>query len=328
MDSDSYPNKLTTRRNFIKNSSLALLALGSASLGSVSLSSANPANLSAAVKSPLIRKPIPTTDEAITSIGMGTWQTFNVGSDNQLRAQRCQILNAFFNAGGQMIDSSPMYGSSHEVVGHCLKTLNFPDKLFSADKIWTSDERATRHQFQEIAGAWQRPTLDLMQVHNLLSWEAHLNALRDMKQAGNIRYIGITTSHGRRHRDLETLMKNEPLDFVQLTYNIRYREVEQRLLPLAQEKGIAVIANRPFDGGHLPKSLQRRNAPLPPWAADIECSNWPQFLLKFITSHPAITCAIPATTQIEHMQENMGAAKGTLPDAATRAKMLAYFQSL
>lgn len=304
-----------SRRNFIKNSSLALLALSSGTTR-------------AAPAQPLITGKIPATGEAVTSIGMGTWQTFNVGSDSKLRAQRCQILNSFFSTGGQMIDSSPMYGSSHEVVGHCLKTLGFPGQLFSADKIWTSDGSATRHQFQEIANAWNRPALDLMQVHNLLSWEPHLETLRAMKQEGKIRYLGITTSHGRRHDDLEALMKTEPLDFVQLTYNIRYREAEERLLPLAQEKGIAVIVNRPFDGGHLPKGLQRQNAPLPPWAADIQCSNWPQFLLKFITSHPAVTCAIPATTQVEHMQENMGAARGILPDAATRAKMVSYFQSL
>ncbi|MDX1692538.1 MAG: aldo/keto reductase [Ketobacteraceae bacterium] len=303
------------RRDFIKNSGLALLALTAPPVVAASSES-------------LISKPIPTTGEPLVSVGMGTWQTFNVGSDQKLRDHRCQILQTFFGAGGQIIDSSPMYGSSHEVVGYCLKKLGFPDRLFSADKIWTSDGDATRSQFQAIASHWNQPKLDLMQVHNLVSWEEHLETLKKMKQQGTIRYLGITTSHGRRHNEFEQIMRKEPLDFVQLTYNIRYREVEARLLPLAKEKGIAVIANRPFDGGHLPRQLQGNQAPLPSWAADIQCQNWPQFLLKFITSHPAITCAIPATTQIEHMQENMGAAKGELPDEKMRQKMLRYFQSL
>lgn len=306
--------KSTSRREFLKSSGLAVLAITTPAF--------------AASNGALISKPIPSTGELINTIGMGTWQTFNVGSDKQLRDHRCHILSTFFQNGGQMIDSSPMYGSSHEVVGYCLQKLGFPKAAFSADKIWTSDGNATRQQFQSIASAWQQSELDLMQVHNLVSWQEHLETLRDMKQQGKIRYLGITTSHGRRHRDLEQIMKDEPLDFVQLTYNIRYREVEERLLPLAQEKGIAVIANRPFDGGYLPKTLQRNNSALPAWAADIQCSNWPQFLLKFITSHPAVTCAIPATTRVDHMQENMGAAKGELPNEAMRGKMLSHFQSL
>lgn len=275
-----------------------------------------------------IRKSIPASGEAITVIGMGTWRTFNVGSDPKLREQRTSVLEAFFANGGQIVDSSPMYGSSQEVVGYALNQLNHPDQLFSADKVWTSDGDDTREQIKESASDWNIQSFDLMQIHNLVSWQAHMETLTAMKEAGQIRYIGITTSHGRRHSEVERIMREYDLDFVQLTYNLIDREAEDRLLPLAQEKGIAVIANRPFRGGSLVDRVQRKDSPLPPWAGDIKVNNWPQFLLKFIVSHPAITCTIPATTQVEHMRENMGAAVGDLPDAALRKTMFEYFRNI
>ncbi|TDT43114.1 diketogulonate reductase-like aldo/keto reductase [Halospina denitrificans] len=275
-----------------------------------------------------IRKPIPGTDEALTVIGMGTWQTFNVGSDPQLRADRTRVLESFFANGGEVVDSSPMYGSSQEVLGHALDELGNDGGLFAADKVWTRDGEATREQFRQTASRWNLDTIDLMQVHNLLSWEPHLETLKTMKAEGKVRYIGITTSHGRRHREIEHILESQDIDFVQLTYSLANRDVEQRLLPLARDKGIAVIANRPFEGGYLINRLQGRNVPLPDWAGEIGCHNWPQLLLKFIVSHPAVTCAIPATTQVEHMRENMGAARGALPDAAMRRRMIDALDSV
>lgn len=277
---------------------------------------------------PLLQKTIPTSQQLLTVIGMGTWQTFNVGSDPKLRDDRKAILELFFRLGGQVIDSSPMYGSSQKVIGHGLTQLNYPQDLFSAEKVWTRDGSATQQQIQETATAWRVKQFDLLQVHNLVLWREHLEVLKQMQSDGELRYIGVTTSHGRRHKELEQIMETQPLDFVQLTYNLEDREVDQRLLPLAQEKGIAVIANRPFQGGRLIDRLQHRKAILPGFASDIQCNNWPQFLLKYVVSHPAITCAIPATTQLQHMKENMGAAKGYLPDATMRQKMAAYVKSL
>ena len=279
-------------------------------------------------KSGPIKKKIPSTEEALTVIGMGTWRSFNVGSDTALRNDRARVLQAFFQGGGQLVDSSPMYGSSQEVVGYALDKLGHPRQLFSADKVWTQDGGETREQTAESAAKWHAKRFDLMQVHNLLGWEDHLDTLEAMKAADEVRYIGITTSHGRRHGEFEQVMKTHDLDFVQLTYNMVDRSAEKRLLPLAKEKGIAVIVNRPFQGGYLVDRLQRANQPPPEWASEIGCNNWPQFLLKFVVSHPAVTCAIPATTRVEHMEENMGAALGALPDARTRTQMIEHISSL
>lgn len=307
---------------FTRRQLLELMAAGATLAAFPALSSAGSA------PSDLIRKPIPGTDEKLTVIGMGTWRTFNVGSDPELRADRTRVLEAFFDNGGEVVDSSPMYGSAQEVLGFALEQLDNDGDLFAADKIWTSDGDATREQFGETAAAWGLDTIDLMQVHNLVAWESHLETLEAMKAEGKVRHIGITTSHGRRHGDLERIMESRDIDFVQLTYSLANREVEDRLLPLAREKGIAVIANRPFEGGGLIKRLQGRSAPLPDWAGEIGCENWPQFLLKFIVSHPAVTCAIPATTRVEHMRENMGAARGVLPDESMRRRMIDAIESV
>ena len=277
----------------------------------------------------LITKPIPNSGEQLPVIGMGTWITFNVGSNTEARNARTEVLKTFFDLGGSMVDSSPMYGSAEEVMGYALKRLQSQgvktqESLFSTTKVWTRSDG--EDQIADSYRLWGLDNFDLYQIHNLLNWQDHLARLKQLKQAGKIRYIGITTSHGRRHEDLEQIMKTQPIDFVQLTYNIRYREVEQRLLPLAREKGIAVIVNRPLDGGRL--FDQYENKTLPAWAAEIGCENWAQFFLKFVVSHPAVTCAIPATSQVAHMKENMGAGRGDLPDQAMRTKMLKYIQSI
>jgi diketogulonate reductase-like aldo/keto reductase len=259
-------------------------------------------------------------------VGLGSWITFNVGDDVAARDSCAEVMRAFFAAGGRMIDSSPMYGSSQQVIGHGLRKLDSPSQLFSADKVWIYGGGRGPAQIEASRRAWGVPRFDLLQVHNLLSWEEHLRTLFEMKAAGRVRYVGITTSEGRRHRDFERIMRAHPLDFVQVTYNALDREAEKRILPLARERGIAVIINRPFREGALIRHVKRY--PLPAWAAEFDCANWAQVLLKFIVSHPAVTCAIPATTRVDHVQENMGAARGRLPDEAMRRRIIAHVERL
>jgi diketogulonate reductase-like aldo/keto reductase len=275
---------------------------------------------------PLLTKPIPSSGERLPVVGLGSWITFNVGDDAELRDECTAVMGAFFAAGGRMIDSSPMYGSSQAVIGHGLTQLGRPPELFSADKVWTSAGSGGLKQIEESRAYWGVRRFDLLQVHNLLAWEAHLPTLLAMKAEGRVRYVGITTSEGRRHQELEKIMATRPIDFVQVTYNVLDREIEDRILPLAEERGIAVIANRPFQQGALIRRLQRH--PLPSWASQIGARNWAQFILKFIVSHPAVSCAIPATTQVAHVKENMAAATGILPDGATRRRMVAYVEAL
>ena len=268
---------------------------------------------------------IPATGEPLPAVGLGSWITFNVGGDPLLRAECRAVMAAFFDGGGGMIDSSPMYGSSQDVIGAALATLDRPAGLFSADKVWTRAANGPA-QIAETARRWGVGRFDLLQVHNLLDWEANLDTLEGMKASGALRYTGVTTSHGRRHGELEEIMRRRPPDFVQLTYNIVDREAERRLLPLALERGIAVICNRPFRRGRLPDRLAGR--PMPGWAAEIGVSTWPQFLLKFILSHPAVTTAIPATRRVDHLVENKSAAFGPMPDAALRRRMAAHVRDL
>jgi len=269
---------------------------------------------------------IPSSGEAIPLVGLGSWITFNVGNDRVARDASTEVMRNFFLTGGRLIDSSPMYGSAQEVIGYGLNKLGRPRDLFAADKVWISGGAQGRAQIEASRRFWGIPRFDLLQVHNLLSWQAHLPTLFAMKAAKQLRYIGITTSHGRHHDDMAQVMASQPLDFIQLTYNLFDREAEQRLLPLARERGIAVIVNRPFQRGVLLDRLAR--LPLPPWAAEIDCSSWAQFALKFIIAHPAVTCAIPATTSVAHVRENMGAAAGRLPDQAMRARMAAWVAQL
>ncbi len=272
-----------------------------------------------------LRKPVPATGELVPAVGLGSWITFNVGGDPLLRAECRAVLAAFFEEGGGMVDSSPMYGSSQEVIGDGLAKLGRPPGLFSADKVWTRAGNGPA-QIAETAGRWGVERFDLLQVHNLIDWEANLDTLEAMKEAGALRYTGVTTSHGRRHADLEEVMRRRPPDFVQLTYNIVDREAERRLLPLAKERGIAVICNRPFQRGRLPDRLA--GEPMPGWARDIEIATWPQYLLKFILSHPAVTTAIPATRRVDHLRENKSAALGPMPDAAMRRRMAEHVRDL
>lgn len=271
-----------------------------------------------------LTRTIPRTGERLPAVGMGTWLTFDVGEAPAERAQRRRVIEEFFAAGGGMIDSSPMYGRAEKVVGDLLRQVPHAGRLFSATKVWTAFDRVGRAQMEESLKLWRLARFDLQQIHNLLNWRGHVKSLREWKGEGRVRYIGITTSHGRAHDELEAILRREPFDFVQFTYSLADRSVEQRLLPLAAERGIAVIANRPFDGGALLDRLQGKK--LPPWAREIDCANWAQFCLKWIVAHPAVTCAIPATTNPAHMAENMGALRGGQPDAGMRRRMLEYVE--
>ena len=311
-----------------KHSRRAVLAgLGGAGLGAAALAGSLPLRFPhAAQPEEVITRGIPGSDERLPVIGMGSWITFNVGDNEGLREDRTEVLRSFFERGGAIVDSSPMYGSSPEVIGYALERIENDGALFSASKVWTPLQGAGVEQMEESRAAWGRQRFDLMQVHNLLNWKGHLETLRRDKEEGRIRYIGITTSHGRRHEEMEELMRSQPLDFVQFTYNILDREAEERLLPLAAERGQAVLVNRPFRRKALIRQFEK--SPLPDWAAEFDAATWPQFLLKFIVSHPAVTCVIPATARVDHMAENMAALYGRLPDAALRRRMVAYVESL
>jgi diketogulonate reductase-like aldo/keto reductase len=272
-----------------------------------------------------LTRPIPSSGEALPLVGLGSWITFNVGNDREARDSCADVMRAFFAAGGRMIDSSPMYGSSQPVIGYGLQKFGAPN-LFSAEKVWTSSPARGPAQIEASRKFWNVPKFDLLQVHNLLAWEEHLRTLFAMKAGGQVRYVGITTSEGRRHADVEKIMASQPLDFVQVSYNLLDREAESRILPLARERGIAVIVNRPFREGDLVRTIMRK--PLPPFASDVGATSWAQLILKFIISHPAVTCAIPATTRVDHVQENLGAARDPLPDAAWRAKLVSHVAKL
>ena len=303
----------TTRRTFLRAS---LAAAAAAHL---------PVALHAQQGSP-IRRVIPSTREEIPIVGLGTWITFNVGDDRVLRDESAAVIAAFFEAGGRLIDSSPMYGSSQPVIGYGLQKLGRPATLFSAEKVWTSSAAAGPPQIEQSRRFWGVPKFDLLQVHNLLTWKPHLQMLFQMKASGAVRYVGITTSEGRRHDLLEQIMRSEPIDFVQFSYNVVDREAEARLLPLASERGIAVIVNRPFRQGALTDRLKREK--VPEWAAELGASSWAQLMLKFILSHPAVTVAIPATTRVDHVRENLSAAAGPMPDPVMRERISAHVKAL
>jgi len=265
-------------------------------------------------------RPIPSTGEPIPVVGLGTWITFNVGNDPVARDTCTEVVRAFVEDGGRMIDSSPMYGSSQEVIGHALRRSSLAPRIFAADKVWISSGARGREQIEQSRTRWQVPRLDLVQVHNLLAWQEHLATLFAMKAGKAIRYVGITTSEGRRHDDIEKIMASHPIDFVQVTYNPVDREVEQRILPLARERRIAVIVNRPFREGALLRALERK--PLPAWAVEFDASSWAQVVLKFIVTHPSVTCVIPATSRVDHVRENLRAATGRMPDEAMRRRIV------
>jgi diketogulonate reductase-like aldo/keto reductase len=275
---------------------------------------------------PILTRAIPSSGEKLPLVGLGSWITFNVGDDAPARDSCAEVMGAFFREGGRLIDSSPMYGSSQAVIGYGLGKLGHPRELFSSDKVWISSGAGGPKQIEESLKQWGIPRFDLLEVHNLMSWEEHLQTLFAMKKAGRLRYVGVTTSEGRRHDEMEKVMRSQPIDFVQVTYNVLDREVEERILPLALERRIGVICNRPLRRGELIRRVER--APLPSWAGEIDCANWAQVLLKFIVSHPAVICAIPATSRVDHVRQNVGASYGRLPDEAMRRRIVAHVEKL
>ena len=254
-------------------------------------------------------------------IGVGTWRGFDVGADKPARAQLAGVLQALFDAGGRVIDSSPMYGTSEEVAGDLLAALGAQEKAFVATKVWIDGRQEGIAQMEASMRKLRDSRIELMQIHNLLDWRTHLDTLRAWKREGRIQHLGITHYRDDAHDDLEAVIRAEAIDAVQLNYSIDNRAAENRLLPLAAERGVAVLVNLPFGGGGLLKRLQGK--PLPAWAGEIGCRTWAQILLKYVVSHPAVTCAIPGTSRPEHMRENAEAGTGVLPDDAMRRRMIA-----
>jgi len=264
---------------------------------------------------------IPSSGEAIPVIGLGTSRTFDVGADSAARDALLPLMREFFARGGTVIDSSPMYRSAESVTGYLLDRLQPSPGAFVATKVWTEGAESGREQMQTSAERLATPRIDLMQVHNLRDWRTHLATLRDWKDAGRIRYIGITTSRASQFEDFAEVMRAEDLDFVQLNYSAGEREAEAVLLPLAADRGMAVLVNRPYMRGALFKQVKGRA--VPDWAVDYDCTSWGQIFLKFALSHPAVTCLIPATSKLEHMTDNMDAGFGRQADAAFRERLLA-----
>ena len=291
-----------------RREALALLAYGAAATAAFG-------------KSPsMLTRPIPSSKEQLPVIGLGTWQTFDVGASEASRKPLAEVLSLFTRLGGRLVDSSPMYGRSESVLGDLAVQLGVRDQLFVATKVWTSGRRDGIAQMEESERRL-RGRADLMQVHNLVDADTHLETLRAWKAEGRIRYIGITHYTASAYANLATYMQRPGIDFVQLNYSLAERDAEKRLLPLAKERGIAVLVNRPFGAGSLFR--ESRNKPLPPFAKELGATSWAELFLKFVIAHPAVTCAIPATSKSEHLRQNMNAGRTPLPDEPMRKKIAA-----
>ena len=291
----------------------AVLAMMAAAAGSAGAGRANAASI--------LARPIPSSGENIPAIGLGTWRTFDVGRESSARAPLREVLQQFVALGGRVIDSSPMYGAAEGVVGDLAADAGVAESLFLATKVWTSGRDAGIAQMDRSMKLMRAKRLDLMQIHNLLDWRTHLRTLREWKQAGRIRYVGVTHYTSSGYDELERVLAAESLDFVQVNYSIGEREAERRILPLAKDRGVAVLVNRPFSEGNLFSRV--RGEALPAWAAEVQCESWAQLFLKWILAHPAVTCVIPATSKVQHLVDNMKAGAGTLPDQAMRDRMAA-----
>ncbi len=304
---------MTTRRDLLKT-----MAAGTAAILSPrGVIAAGPA---------LIQRPIPSSGERLPVMGMGSSRTFNVGGNAKTHTRLREVLRLFFEHQGKLIDTSPMYGAAESVLGELLTDLPGRERLFAATKVWTDGREEGISQMRRSMARMRVERFDLIQIHNLRDWSVHLPTLRAWKAQGLVRYIGITTSHGRFHSQLIRILESEPFDFVQFSYSLANRGAERHLLPLAQERGVAVLVNRTFERGAMFSAV--RDRPLPRWADEIDCKSWAQIFLKFAVSHPAVTCAIPATSKPKHMRDNMAAGFGRLPDAGLRAHMIKFWDSL
>jgi diketogulonate reductase-like aldo/keto reductase len=276
---------------------------------------------------PMIARPIPSTGEAMPVIGLGTWQVFDVGADEKARQPLRTVLRDLVDAGGRMIDSSPMYGRAEAVTGELVAEMGLRPRVFLATKVWTSGRDAGVAQMRRSAELMKSPVLDLIQIHNLLDWRTHLATLRRMKEAGQVRYIGITHYTTGSLPELARILESEPgIDFVQFGYSLASRDAEQLLLPVATARRVATIVNQPFETGGLFRRVRGR--PLPGWAAEFDCNSWAQLFLKYILAEPAVTCVIPATASPEHMADDLKAGFGRLPDAKQREQIRKLWDSL
>jgi len=268
----------------------------------------------------MLTRAIPASGEKLPIIGLGTWKTFDVGSSAAERKPLEDVLSLFVKLGGRVVDSSPMYGQAEEVIGAIAAKLGLRNSLFLATKVWTRGKQAGIESMERSLARLQTKRIDLMQVHNLVDVTTQVATMRDWKAQGRFRYIGITHYESGAFGEVEKILRSEKLDFLQINYSIMEREAEQHLLPLAEERGVAVLVNRPFGGGDLFGRVRAK--PLPDWAAEFDCRSWAQFFLKWITAHPAVTCSLPATNNSRHLQDNMEAGNGRLPTAKQRQQML------
>ena len=274
----------------------------------------------------MLTRTIPSSGEALPLIGLGTYQAFDAGASAAERKPLAEVMSALVARGGSMVDSSPMYGRAEGVVGDLQAQLGLRGRLFLATKVWTAGRDAGIRQMQRSLQSMQAGSMDLTQIHNLVDVDTHSATLEEWKRQGKVRYLGITHYHEGAYDELERLIATRRYDFVQLNYSLAERTADRRLLPLARESGVAVIVNRPFAQGGLFSRV--RGKALPPWAADIDCSSWAQYLLKYVVSHPAVTCVIPATRKPEHMLSNARAGEGRLPEEPMRIRMARYLEQL
>lgn len=301
-----------------------VLKLGAASLTSLLMPqfTSEPARAEPA----LLTRPIPASGEALPAVGLGTWQAFDVAGDAAAIAEARETLKALVAAGARVIDSSPMYGSAESVAGQLVQELGIRDRVFVATKVWTEGAAAGRAQMEASMKKLRVDRLDLMQVHNLVDTGTHLATLREWKAAGRVRYLGVTHYHAGAHAALEDIVRSGAVELVQVNYSLAEPEAERRLLQAAADHRVAVVVNRPFAEGAMFRRVKGK--PVPAWAAELGCASWAQFFLKWILAHPAVTCAIPGTRNPAHLADNLGAARGALPDAAARRRMAEHYASL
>ncbi len=268
----------------------------------------------------MLQRPIPSSSEKIPLIGLGSWQVFDVGPQAAQRQPLEEVLSRFVSLGGRLVDSSPMYGRAEQVIGDIASKLGLHASLFLATKVWTTGKDEGIAAMERSLLKLQTKKIDLMQIHNLVDARTHLATLRDWREQGRIRYLGITHYNSSGYSEVAKLLRTEKVDFLQINYSLGEREAEKEILPLAQERGVAVLVNRPLGGGDLFSRLRQK--PLPDWAGEFDCRSWAQFLLKWIVAHPAVTCAIPATGNVRHLEDNMQAGLDRLPEAKLRSRMV------
>lgn len=271
------------------------------------------------------KRAIPSTGEELPVVGLGTWQTFDVSNSKPEREPLKGVLRTLVSKGGSVVDSSPMYGKSEEVAGDLSTELMINDKLFIATKVWTTGKENGIKQMNESFRRLRREKIELMQIHNLTDWQTHIKTLRNWKEEGKIKYIGLTHYTQSAHERLASILEDESVDFIQINYNVLERNAEKKLLPLAKERGVAVLINQPFGSGTLFQKI--RGKKLPEWAKEIDCHSWGQFFLKFVLSNPAVTCVIPGTSKANHMLDNIGAGFGGLPTEAQRKEIVTLVES-